>query len=171
MPWPASTIVVALIQRRSRLLLVEAQGPDDRGPVWMLPGGKVEADEELLDALRRELAEETGLQIAGEPQLVFEVVVDSRTDIATGLYHALTYTCEATGELQPDDPDGLVRNAAWVEVGDALNRLSVLEWYECEPLRRFLSGEAVIGVAYRYRVTGTRGDMLRQGLEVVDRTS
>lgn len=165
---PIPTIVVALIQRGSRLLLVEVQGPDDPTPVWMLPGGQVEAGEGLLDALGRELAEETGLQIIGEPQLVFEVEVDYRTDIATGPYRALTYACEVTGELQPADPDGLVRSAAWVESGDALDRLSMLEWYECEPLRRFLSGGAVAGTAYGYRVSGKRGSMIRDRLKAVD---
>lgn len=167
---PIPTIVVALIQRGPRVLLVEAQGPDDPTPAWMLPGGQVEADEQLLEALRRELAEETGLQIIGEPRLAFEVEVDYRTDIATGVYRALTYACEAaTGELQPADPDGLVRSAAWVEVNEALDRLANLEWYECETLRRFLSGEAAAGAAYRYRVIGKRGSMMREGLEVVDR--
>lgn len=33
-------------------------------------------DEGLIDAPRRELAEETGFQIAGEPKLVFEVEVE-----------------------------------------------------------------------------------------------
>lgn len=165
------TIVVALIQRGRELLLVEAQGPDDQNPVWMLPGGEVEAEEGPLDALGRELAEETGLHIVGEPRLVFEVEVDYRTDIVTGMYQALTYACEATGELRPADPDGLVRRAAWVESGDALDRLSMLEWYECEPLRRFLSGEAVAGTAYRYRVSGKRGSMMRDGLKAVDMTS
>lgn len=70
---PVPTIVVALIQRRSRLVLVEAQGPDDPTPAWMLPGGQVEPGEPLLEALRRELAEECGLQIIGEPRIVFEV--------------------------------------------------------------------------------------------------
>ncbi|MDQ3690755.1 MAG: NUDIX hydrolase [Chloroflexota bacterium] len=171
MAWPISTIVVALVQRGTELLLVEAQGPDDQSPVWMLPGGQVEADEELLEALRRELAEETGLRIIGEPRFVFEVEVDYRTDLATGVYQALTYTCGAAGELQPADPDGLVHSAAWVESGDALDRLSMLEWYECEPLRRFLFGEALAGAAYRYRVTGIRGSMMREALEVVDRMS
>ena len=168
MPWPISTLVVALIQRETQLLLVEAQGPDDPTPVWMLPGGRVETDEGLLEALRRELAEETGLQIAGEPQLAFEVEVEYRTDIATGPYRALTYACEATGQLRPGDPDGLVRSAAWMEASEALDRLSVLEWYESEPLRRFLSGEAAAGATYRYRVTGKRGSMMREGLELVD---
>ncbi len=69
MPWPISTVVVALIRRETQLLLVEAQGPDDPTPVWMLPGGQVEGGEGLLDTLRRELAEETGLQIVGQPSL------------------------------------------------------------------------------------------------------
>lgn len=171
MALPVPTIVVALIQRGSRLLLVEAQGPDDPTPVWMLPGGQVEADEQVLEALRRELAEETGLQIIGEPRPIFDVEVDYRTDIATGVYRALTYACEAAGELRPADPDGLVRSAAWVEMNEALDRLSNLEWYECEPLRRFLTGEAAAGAAYSYRVTGKRGSMMREALEVVDRGS
>jgi 8-oxo-dGTP diphosphatase len=163
-----TTIVVALICRGPRVLLVEAQGPDDPIPVWMLPGGQVEEGEALLDALRRELAEETGLQIVGEAELAFEVEVDYRTDIVTDRYRALTFACEADGGLQPHDPDGLVRRAAWVEIGDALDRLTLLEWYECEPLRRFLSGDAAAGIAYRYRVTGNRGAMMREGLEVAD---
>ena len=162
------TIVVALIRRGPRVLLVEAQGPDDPVPVWMLPGGQVEEGEALLDALRRELAEETGLEIVREPELAFEVEVDYIADIATGPYRALTFACEANGVLQPNDPDGLVRRAAWVETGDALGRLALLEWYECEPLRRFLSGEAAAGIAYRYRVTGERGAMMREALEVAD---
>lgn len=167
---PLPTIVVALVMRGSRLLLVEAQGPDDPAPVWMLPGGNVEDGEELLDALRREVAEETGLQVVGAPVLAFEVDVDRRTEIAPGLYRALTFTCETSGNLQPNDPDGLVRSAAWIETAEALDRLSAVEWYECEPLRRFLWGQAASGAGYRCRVTGKRGSMLRESLETLGRT-
>ena len=37
---------------------------------WDIAGGHVEATETLLEALRREVEEETGWQVAGEPRLV-----------------------------------------------------------------------------------------------------
>lgn len=58
------TIVVALLRQDGRLLLVGGQESDDRSG-WMLPGGQVEATEALLDALARELAEETGFVMRG----------------------------------------------------------------------------------------------------------
>ena len=53
--------VTALIERDGRLLLERRR---DTGQ-WNPPGGKVELDESLEQALRKEVLEETGLTIAG----------------------------------------------------------------------------------------------------------
>src|SRR5437762_1144703 len=62
MPFAVTVDLVVFTIRDERLcvLAVRRGGAPHRGR-WALPGGFVEEDEGLLDAARRELAEETGL--------------------------------------------------------------------------------------------------------------
>jgi len=145
MPGASHLIVSALVRHEESLLLVEQQGPWDPQPSWMLPGGRVEPTEPLLAALVRELAEETGLALHGLPTIAFGV------DLLTvdGWYSALTFDCRGDGVLSPNDPDGFVRSAAWVPSREAMDRLSLVEWYDCVPIERYLSGEASPGTFYR----------------------
>ena len=131
-------VAAALLRREGRLLLVEEMGPNDPGPTWMLPGGVVEAGESVVEGLRRELREETGLELAGEPRLAFVVHIVAPEES----YLALTFSCEATGTLAPNDPDGLVLNIAWVDETDALARLGRVSWYDTGPLRRHMASDA-----------------------------
>lgn len=130
-------IVSALVRRDGEILLVEQQGPWDSVAGWMLPGGRVEPGEPMLAALERELAEETGMRLLGSPRVAY--LVELATD--AGQYSALTFDCEADGTLAPNDPDGFIRGAAWVPAADAIERLRAVEWYDCRPLERYLSGE------------------------------
>lgn len=53
---------LAVIIRNERMLLINHSGLNNANTYWMPPGGGVEARESVEDCLRRELAEETGLE-------------------------------------------------------------------------------------------------------------
>lgn len=64
------TSVYGVVERESGVLLVRDRTRSDEK--WDLPGGGVEPNEGLLDALKREIKEETDLDIASEPQKICE---------------------------------------------------------------------------------------------------
>ena len=69
-PRPAVTVDVILATRevRPRVLLIQRK-KDPFAGAWALPGGFVEENEKLAEAARRELKEETSLDIAEIEQL------------------------------------------------------------------------------------------------------
>src|SRR5260221_11071797 len=69
-PRPALTVdlVLATREARPRVLLIQRKSDPFAGK-WALPGGFVEENEKLADAARRELQEETGLDIGDIEQL------------------------------------------------------------------------------------------------------
>lgn len=81
-----------------RVLLVRRGRPPLLGE-WSIPGGAVETGESLMDAVRREMREETGLDV--EPIELVEVL-DRITHDADGRvrYHyiLLDYVCRVTSE-------------------------------------------------------------------------
>jgi ADP-ribose pyrophosphatase YjhB (NUDIX family) len=96
--------VGALVFRRDRILMAQRGKPPLQG-WWSLPGGALEVGESLKDAVRREVLEETGLEV--EPVKVFEVferIMRDESGAAEYHYVLIDYICRATGgTLFPGD--------------------------------------------------------------------
>lgn len=69
-----ATVRVLVLDDQDRLLLFRDSDPGTGAAWWSTPGGGIDPGESLLDAVRRELAEETGLQVEAD-QVVGPVAV------------------------------------------------------------------------------------------------
>ena len=118
--------VGAIIFKRDRILMAQ-RGKEPLKGWWSLPGGALETGESLADAVRREVREETGLDV--EPIALTGVYKNMNQGIV-----ALVFRCKITGgDLTPTDEatafrwatdteiTGLMDQAYAVRVLDALN--------------------------------------------------
>ncbi len=110
-PRPALTVDVVLLTREAapKLLLIQRKCDPFAG-AWALPGGFVEKDETLAAAARRELFEETGVEVGDLEQLV--TVGDPGRD-PRGWTVSVAYLARANpGEVTPVAADD-ARAVAW----------------------------------------------------------
>ncbi|MEM9169077.1 MAG: NUDIX hydrolase [Pseudomonadota bacterium] len=134
--------VGAVVFRGDEVLLIKRGKPPFLG-AWSIPGGKVEHDERLHDAVAREVREETGVEMALIGLIdVFETTPSARGDGTD--YHMVMVDYAArwvAGEpVAADDASA----AEFVAVDVALDRLS---WDETRralqmALRLRLNGDA-----------------------------
>lgn len=103
--------VRAVIVRDGRLLLVNAYGA--RTDLWCAPGGAVELHEPLAEALRREVREETGLDVA-----VGDLCLVNEFHDPDGDFHQVDiyFRCTAAedGDAGWVDPEDVVSHRRWV---------------------------------------------------------
>jgi len=116
--YPARPIVGvgAILFDGSRVLLVE-RGHEPLKGVWSLAGGAVECGEPLRQAVRREVLEETGLEVEplGAPQ-VFERILRDAGGRAEYHYVLLDFLCRVVGGTLHPASDA--SRAEWVERAD-----------------------------------------------------
>jgi 8-oxo-dGTP diphosphatase len=124
--------VGALIFEDGKILLVE-RGKEPLKGYWSIPGGIVETGEKLVEGIRREVAEETGLDV--EPYSMFEIferVIPDEQGKTEYHYVLIDYLCRRLA----GDPV-------------AASDVSRVEWVAEKNLREYRLTDGTLGVIER----------------------
>jgi 8-oxo-dGTP diphosphatase len=110
---PPIDVVAGVIRRDGLLLIAQRKAGDTLAGYWEFPGGKVERDEDLQTALRRELVEELGVEVEVGDEL--HRVVHPYPDRDVRLYFFAASLLQ--GEPRPIEAADL----RWVRPGELLD--------------------------------------------------
>ena len=116
--------VGAILFDGDRILMAQRGKPPLQG-WWSLPGGALETGESLADAVRREVREETGLEIEPLGVLeIFERIMRDTNGVPEYHYVLIDYVCRVTGGRLAAGDD--VCRVEWVRRRD-LSALKITE--------------------------------------------
>jgi len=127
-------VVAGIVTNQGDILIgksVEEDGKTVSGQ-WHLPGGHLE-DEDMKEAVKREMEEETGLEV--EVHQIVDVHYDEIADLVRVVYH-----CESD-ERELDIDDTSFQDMKWVEVEnleEELGEHSVENFLPREDVQKFL---------------------------------
>lgn len=78
-----------ILDEKNRLLIIKKSSREriDAG-LWVVPGGKVKSDEHIIDALKREVLEEVGLEVKS-----YEWIGEDVFKVGDKYFHAPHFIC------------------------------------------------------------------------------
>ena len=146
------TVAGGLIEQDGRLLLVQNLRRDGSLD-WTTPGGVVDPGEGVLEALSREVEEETGLSVTGWEGPVWQVEAEA-PEMGWTLRVEVHRATGFEGSIAVDDPDGIVVDVAWHDLPGCHDCLAT-SWIPArEPMLAWLGERWLEPRTYRYRIDG-----------------
>jgi phosphoglycolate phosphatase len=113
---PIATVGALISNSAGEVLMIRTHKWSD---LWGIPGGKIKWSEPSLDALRREIKEETDLEISSIEFVLVQDCIHSKEFYRDAHFILLNYTCRCTGEPRVTlNDEG--REFRWVTLGQAL---------------------------------------------------
>ncbi len=146
------TVAAGIVRSGQDVLMVRNRRKNGSSD-WSTPGGVVEPGEAIVDALTREVIEETGVRVTEWSQPRYSVVT-----VATGMgWHLTVEVFEALqweGDIAIDDPDGIVEEAVFVSVPKALEHMTGTARWVSEPIAEWLNDPWVGHRQFGYELSG-----------------
>lgn len=147
-----------IVLRGEQLLLVRNRRRND-SVEWSTPGGVVDPGETMLEALGREVLEETGIQVRLWEGPLYEITVDF-ADLGWRLRVETHRAVDWNGEIVLEDPDGIVEHADFYGLDACEIHLVQSPRWVREPLLEWCRRRPDQMLSYRYQVAGTEIDGL-----------
>ena len=113
---PVVTVGALIFNQEDKLLMVRTHKWSN---LWGIPGGKIKWGEPAEEALRREIKEETDLDITSVEFVLVQDCIHSKEFYRDAHFVLLNYTCRCTGQpiVQLNDE---AREFRWVKLDEAL---------------------------------------------------
>jgi phosphoglycolate phosphatase-like HAD superfamily hydrolase/ADP-ribose pyrophosphatase YjhB (NUDIX family) len=113
---PVVTVGALIFNSRGQVLMIRTHKWSN---LWGIPGGKVRFGEASVDALRRELKEETNLDVADVKFVLVQDCIHSKEFYRDAHFVLLNYTCRAADSAEVTlNEEG--QEYRWVSIRDAL---------------------------------------------------
>jgi ADP-ribose pyrophosphatase YjhB (NUDIX family) len=113
---PIVTVGGLIYNERGEALMIRTHKWSE---LWGIPGGKIKWGEASVDALRREIREETGLEIHDIQFVLVQDCIHSKEFYRDAHFVLLNYTCRCSGKPNVKLNDE-AREFRWVPPADAL---------------------------------------------------